>query len=275
MDEKRVIAVLVSFYPQYLSESVCRLKGMLDKVSDNSMLVLVCNSSKVLSDSSAFKDKVDHILSGSNSAWEFSGWDEGYKYISEKENLNDDDTFIFANDTFCHHRSFTGYNKAFFTYSFKHLRKNIIVGDTDDLGKPFTILGYQSRNWVSTYLLGCKKEVLDKILPFNRFGSQEFNSLFRQKNLDEFCLPETSENMNVHLSQWIKRYKNKVDKNLISSDYKIMKLRAVINEKLISAIASSNSISIVSVYRFRIFKHGKNLPKQVFKKLKQKIEQTN
>lgn len=126
MNEIKVIGILVCFYPKKNCKAIEEFSDILLKTSTNAKLILIHNASSPLPPH--ISQKIDDVTFGSNSDWEFSGWDEGVEYIKNNLSIDDNDKLIFANDTFCHHRAFNAYNIFFFNQCISKAKRSYNSG---------------------------------------------------------------------------------------------------------------------------------------------------
>jgi len=241
-------AVFVSYYENYFKYSLSRFERLLNRTfGDNYELVVVFNGAK---DENAKLRGNYHSVSGSNSGWEFSAWDEGISFFESRKKLSKDDVFIFANDTFCQHRPFTALSEFVFASSFRKINdSNCIVGEEDSIREKFTINGYRANSWVSTYLFGMSYSNVELLLPFNYVGENVELSQAITIGEGNLYIPKTSDSILQHLSSWFFGgtdgwyKKENADTELLNK-----KIQAVVNEKLLSARANSLNILLCDVY---------------------------
>ena len=154
------IGILVCYYKDHKSEVVREFQSILRKCFTTYKLVIV-NNDKVPITSQTISSSSIIELAGTNDAWEFSGWDEGFNYARSHSLLSGNTPIIFANDTFYSHRYFNLFNKHCFISKFKNnLKDDVLIGDLNHMGAKFTFSGITMNEWISTYLFAVKSDTL-------------------------------------------------------------------------------------------------------------------
>jgi hypothetical protein len=263
----KVYGILVVYYDEYFDKSVSQFRKILERVSEDNELIIITNQGE------GGNALSPNILLGTNSAWEFSAWDEAVEYVKSKYVLKPKDVFILANDTFCHHRIFNSLTSFLFVSEFKNLfqRNERIVGELCTINEKFNIDNHVCSGWLSTYLFGCSFNVLEKLLPLNSATNDSFTIIQSECRIE---IPTFSLNIIKHLENWVFPqtagtgwYKSKEE---VGELILKMKIRAIFNEKMLSKNASANNVEIVDVYRGIIKGLIKKLSRRVFNKLKKK-----
>nr|WP_283131127.1 hypothetical protein [Enterovibrio norvegicus] len=243
--ETNCFIVFVSFYPEYFDESLNRLKRMLSNLNHSENTILVVSNNYVFNVKN-INSEVESItfrfINGSNASWEFSAWDEGLKFIMTNYKIDERDTLIFANDTFCHHRSFTRFDEYCFTHSVKrYLNDDVVIGHIDKSPFPLLVKGIKVEKWISTFLFTAKYKTIKRTLPFSQchIDDVEFKD-------GKISISRCDEKFNEYITNWLCNswYKSgSQNKELIRN-----KAKAIVNEKCFSGRLKENSVDIISVY---------------------------
>ncbi|HIF9248507.1 TPA: hypothetical protein ACX6Q2_003411 [Photobacterium damselae] len=254
--------VFVSYYPEYFKKSLDKLISLnRENISDLNIVVVNNNASNNL----IGENKTYDLLVGDNSYWEFSGWEQGLDFLNKKYDLKDEDIIIFANDTFCQHRSFGVIDKYIFEKGFNRLyeEKNIAIGDVDSFGKSFEICSHTQKEWISTYLFGMHYGTVKKILPLSSLKSLEDEIFFLNGEIKGI---DISISLRKHLENWLLPNDNTGWYKARKSDDNILKrkLLAILHEKKLSCNLLENDIKLVGVYKPFIFRF--------FRKIRSKLK---
>ncbi|MEB5476806.1 hypothetical protein [Acinetobacter pollinis] len=254
--------VLLVYGDKYYENAINKLKDISKKIGDRSFNLIVVNN-----DSTVY---IPNSITGDNSAYEFSGWDSAVKDL--KYRINEGDYFIFANDTFCHHRKWKWYQKFKFSYAFNDFFKNKfngICGDVNSFGKDFNLSGVVTQSWVSSYLFMINSSLI--LHESFKFDSIEDNISKYVENISDESGIEFVDNfddeLGKHLNNWL--YPRDNDgwynaKNCSSKD-KLKKLKSIINEKLLSINVLKLGGNICDVNSLKIFRIIGIIKKILFK----------
>ena len=244
----KVYGIITCYYEKYKENAVNEFCEILRHVSKDYTLIIVNNTSLA---SFETKNKKIIEINSSNDLWEFSAWDDSIQYLRENFPLNKNDTLIFANDTFCHHRWFGKYKKLMFILSFLGLKyfpfKNRIIGERCSFPSSYKVFNQKTSHWISTYLFGVIYKDIEKLFPFstvNLYNQDDFFILEKNKIQVNNSSPE----FELHLNNWLFPKEgndgswylsNNQDQELLK-----MKLIAILNEKLLSVHAKKNNIQL-------------------------------
>lgn len=228
-----IYGIYLSYYKDYQQKGLKEFSALINLIDKNHTLILVNNGPEEIDFCGNFK-----ITKGNNKNWEFSGWDEGIKSI---HNISKDDYLIFANDTFCHHRTWTILERILFAFAFKkHITKKEqgITGDINTFNKEFEILGLKASKWASTYLFGIDAGLLKKIgnkISLNESSLDEMISIEDNKNLKWGT--GTSISLKEYIDNWMSP-DNTLGwyKSTSSISTRERKTKAILNEKYLSAL---------------------------------------
>ena len=254
-NEVDCIGIIVIYYESFMTRAVIEFEKLIHNISENSKVVIVSNS---ISDVESY-DEDSILLRWDNTYQEFGAWQFGINEVLKTLDDNSKPCFIFANDTFCHHRKFGTFEKSLFIRSFKKIinnKKKIITGptSTSKLGK----LGFDGctfDRWVSTYLFGISFPFIKK-LKFNICLEQIIiDRYFGNGNSeDDFFSKKLNENLKKHLVAWLfgrKGFSNwRAGESLNKENYIKMKNKAssIFREKYLTAFSINNKIKIVDVF---------------------------
>lgn len=236
----KCIGILVSYYQEDRLTIVEEFRLLVKEIDPEAKVLIVNNNSA--NKNLNLPDVIE--IQGSNCEWEFSGWEEGLIYAETTGLLYGVDSIVFANDTFQNHRIFTDWNKKAFISKFRSASKGEIVGDVNSAKCMFSLDSVYFERWLSTYLFLVNTQDLSKIRPLNR--SQDFDITIMDKRI---FIENADEHLNKHLSEWIfPRDKNGWYRASSDLTMKRNKLKAILNEKLLTVNASKNNIKIIGVY---------------------------
>ena len=256
-----LVGVLVAYYKDKYCEALVEYVKLLDSINKPYYLIVVNNTGDELPAVPGVELGNIDIVAGTNTSWEFSGWDEGVKYWKFSYPKITADYYLFANDTFCKHRFFNSFNRSTFASSFvKYYNSKAIVGDVNNFSESYNIFGVEMSGWISTYLFGVSAEALDFLMPFSKVDETSLSVSGNIVDVQGF-----SSNLNAHLTKWLFPkngggwYKSNSESSLIKN-----KLKAIANEKMLSATAKGMGVEIVNVYSGMLVKKINGIQEKIF-----------
>jgi hypothetical protein len=187
------------------------------------------------------------LVDGSNRLGEFSGWQEGLSFVKKNDDARDG--VVFANDTICTHRHFTRFRKAAFTKALNLAAGPALIGFRDTAPPESSIAGMSVPSWVSTYCFALTRPAIDSLNW----------SLYDERSVVD-CVPggideahffsEMSENLSVHLRQWLFERGWYGAAALSSANYKKFehKAKCIVAELILSARCIRLGISSVDPF---------------------------
>lgn len=244
--------ILVCYYEKYKVKAIDDFLKLLSEIRDDFSLIVVNNNHSLLPYENVKVIEID----GSNVGGEFSAWDEGLSFIKNKHHeFKDDDLFIFANDTFNHHRFFSFIDKYYFKKAiFTALNEPhpVLVGEVNSFGESFTIDGVRANGWVSTYLFSVNLHFLQAAAPFN-MDDECFFCLVKNITTKEVVFTDlVSKNIDLHLNGWLfpsrRKHQWYGSKNA-SLELLKFKIKAIMNEKRLSVNLVKCKGEMKSVYQ--------------------------
>lgn len=249
----KVNIIIALYYPHYYEKVRKEIFSIFDNTHFH--LLFVDNSGKLIPENEPAANV--QWLKGSNVAGEFSAWDEGYALLAGNGTMGNDDIVVFMNDTFCHHRFFTFYDRVLYRKAVARCTRNGIYGELNSTGTAFAINQLPLSAWISSYVFLSRKENIDKLLPLNSASTlgddalAQIESGLAQQKVD---VPLFSPNLNQHLSQWLFPVNGKgwYNAGKTSSAILLFKLKAIINEKLLSHKALKNGLAVNDIYQGKI-----------------------
>ncbi|PMG31172.1 hypothetical protein BCU94_09495 [Shewanella sp. 10N.286.52.C2] len=257
-------AVHVSYYPEYYNKSLKVLEDILKRISNDNYTILVVNNNESLVHKRYLTTpKNFYFIDGTNTSWEFSGWDEGVDFLTNEFAIEENDVFLFSNDTFCHHRSFTLLDELMYSNAISYCSCNdVAVGHVDFTDKEFIVFDRKVQRWISTFLFAMNYKVLRGGVPFSECKTTDLiinNNSIKVNGCNDFY--------NNHLSKWLLGegwYKSE------SSDLNVIvnKGKAITNEKILSSKLNENDVSIRSVYSGLFFSLVRKFQIKVYNILK-------
>ena len=199
------------------------------------------------------------MLAGDNALHEFSAWQTGLDHCRAQGLDRDARLHVFANDTFCHHRVFGGFQLWAFRRAFRHLARRRgpgFAGETFALAEPVRLDGQVFPAWVSTYLFAVNRPGLAAL--GNRIATPRTElDLYVRGGPDEaaFFSDRVPENLRLHLRGWLfepeirPRWRRSAALGPGNAAMMAAKARAIISEKLLAARATAGGVTIHGVYR--------------------------
>lgn len=193
-------------------------------------------------------------IGGDNRVREFSGWDRGIQYIKSRTSIREEDFFVFGNDTFCSHRDWHAVIKRRFIKSVKKLRAQEgagICGEVNSFGESFELIGLRADNWVSTYLFGATGSYLMNSDYRLSLTERELSLMVQDIKKGQVIWKDVVDpNLQAHIQQWLfptEGAEGWYGAEAESDEIKLQKLRAILNEKYISAKCYNLKGSVVDV----------------------------
>lgn len=241
-----VYGVILIYYDKYYKKAISEFTSLVSSINRNYKIIVVSNNDNLCNKG---------FIKGDNEQWEFSGWDVALRNIAS--NLKEKDSVIFSNDTFCYHNSWEKRDVAYFKLNFKayylkncFFRTRAIIGSVQSLGEEFNILGHKSDTWVSTYLFmltgGFFKELTRLSIPFPEIN----NLVYLNEDNKIHWSNAVSNNLREHITSWI--FPNSDTDGWYNKDatltFKVAKIKAILNEKHLSAKCCSLGGNVIDVY---------------------------
>ncbi|HED2826506.1 TPA: hypothetical protein R4Z37_002189 [Enterobacter kobei] len=249
----KVNIIVALYYPHYYEKVRKEIFSIF--ANEHFHILFVDNSGKLIPENEPAANV--QWLKGSNVAGEFSAWDEGYTLLTGDGTIDNDDIILFMNDTFCHHRFFTFYDRMLYRKAVAHCTVNGFYGELSSTRTAFTINQLPLTAWISSYVFLSRRENIDKLMPLNNvqtIDDQEFvqiNDGLKQRRVNVSFF---SENLNQHLSHWLFPINRNGWYNAGKSSPAILlfKLKAIINEKLLSHKALINGLTVNDIYQGKL-----------------------
>ena len=246
----KVNIIVALYYPHYYEKVRKEIFSIFNNA--NFHLLFVDNSGKIIPENEP--DANVQWLKGSNTAGEFSAWDEGYTLLATNDTLGNDDIVIFMNDTFCHHRFFTFYDRILYRKIVARCTFKGIYGELNSTGTRFTINQLPLTTWISSYVFLSRKENIDRLLPLNTASVMGDEVLARiesglaNRKVDVSLF---SDNLNQHLSNWLFPVNGNgwYNAGKTSPAVILFKLKAIINEKMLTHKALENDLDVNDIYQ--------------------------
>ncbi|MFL9786814.1 hypothetical protein AB6C90_012615 [Vibrio cyclitrophicus] len=241
--------LLVSYNHNYTERSIREFRELVYSFDKNAIILVVNNNTNISynKDQNLMFRDVDYIQ-GSNESWEFSAWQEGLQYLADKYEVSSTDNFVFANDTFCHHRFFNTLDKFLFLYKLKGLSHNELLGEVCSLDGEIFEYSMNHRTWISTYLFATKFDTIRRLLPLDAHSNDDIliDPKSRLVKISGFTqLAET------HLRNWLMPNEGRggwYKSHSVDMDMLINKTKAIANEKSLSRRAVESNIALVDIY---------------------------
>ena len=248
------VGILVIYYNDFINRSILEFESLINNISRKNMIFIISNFSEYQKTTSKSK-----FLNWNNQNQEFGAWQYGLEQALDKLNYNSKPCFIFANDTFCYHKTYGGFEKYMYSKFFKKivdLDQKIIVGPTSSskLGQ-LSFEGSVFTRWVSTSLFGISYKLMETF-KFNICIDQKYlNKYFDGQTEKDFFSKKLDNSMKNHLIAWLFGRSNlpmwRNGTSLNNENYLIMKNKAssILREKNITANAILSNAVILDVFK--------------------------
>lgn len=237
---QHVVGILV-VYSSYAYRAISEFSQLLQGISPSCDIIIVCNSELPLSHDGSFK-----LVKGTNTNAEFSGWDEGLHFV--RNNLPNSvllgSVFVFANDTFCHHRPWGSNVRSHYVQKLQDWCKsspNTAFGFIDSSPVPLLVSNIKISSWMSTFFFGLRYETLASLGWQLSPSSLELSELLPAKGISitEFFGTQLDPSIRNHLVSWLFGTKrpcwSKAEPLTVDSLPKLkLKSSAILSEKILS-----------------------------------------
>lgn len=253
-----IYGILLVYYEDRRRQALEKFFDIVGRLGDDFKVVVV-NNAKLgiwVTDCKKFVE-----IGGDNRVREFSGWDRGIQYIKTNFVIQEDDIFIIANDTFCFHRNWHALKRNWFIDSVAKLRAQRctgICGEVSTFGKSFELVGLRADNWVSTYLFGLTGSYVINSDFRLSLTENELSLMVQDIKNGQIIWRETVDaNLQIHLQEWLfppEGVAGWYSARVTNDEIKLQKLRAIINEKYLSAKCCNMGGCIIDVERPLWFK---------------------
>ena len=231
--------ILLIYYDDYTWRAIEKFIQIVEQLAENIEVVVVNNAQPGFWEAERAKCVE---IGGDNRVREFTGWDRGIQYIAAHRAIREEDFFVFANDTFCFHREWHASSARRFIRAVAGLQARGgegMCGEVNGFGKGFQLLGMDADRWISTYLFGATGSYIINSGCRLSLGERELSSLVRGIVDDRILWGEAVDrNLQEHLQAWLfpppddSGWHGAKGKD---NEAKLQKLRAILNEKYLSA----------------------------------------
>jgi len=252
-----VFGILVAYSDDYFENSLHEFNSILRMLSLKHKLIVVFNSNTLASKYDLLpveNSDFDFVL-GTNQMHEFSGWSEGLEFVKDKyNNLFNNSSYIFANDTLCHHRKFTYFHRLIFTiasYLALSAKKPKIAGEIYSNGNHFIYDNVKFDCWISSYFFAINNHAMH-LIEFNILPQKELINHYLLGGHDEryFFSEALDKCLKTHILNnlfhggWYKS--QPLDES--NKDFFYGKARSILAEFSLSSKAHSNKIEFVDTH---------------------------
>jgi len=260
----KVNIIVALYYPHYFEKVKKEIFAIFNK--SNFQVLFVDNHGKMFNEH--VPENGVQWLRGSNIAGEFSAWDEGYELLARSGTMEKNDIVLFMNDTFCHHRFFTFYDRILYRRAIARCNSDCMYGELNSTGTVFSINELPLTAWISSYVFLSRMGNIGKLLPLNSVSAiSEADLAVIESGLAQHKveIPIFSENLNQHLSHWLFPVSGNgwYRAGKTSSAILLFKLKAIVNEKLLTYKALKTNIVVKDIYQ------GK--PSRIYNSLRNKL----
>lgn len=248
------------YYANYVERVLNELELIFKKQDKDDVVFLFVVNNERLYLQLGTEPKKTHIIRGSNKSGEFSAWDEGLSYLSNIYDINDDDVLFFLNDTFCHHRIFGSIDRNIYRKLLISPKHDVLYGEVNSTNSFFCIYNRKMNSWITSYFFMGRKKVIDVILPLDKTSlirKENINFIFQNVKKGFVSIDFFSDELNGHLTKWLFPKNGKGwhrSKLICSPENKFFKLKAIINEKLLSYSVMNNEFALCDIYSSPLMK---------------------
>lgn len=213
--------------------------------------VLVLNDACLLQNSEIRAQQAEWaIIPGSNAQMEFSGWQEGLRWLQQRRKGRR--SVLLVNDTVTTHRHFSRFRWLAFRRALAKVRGAVVIGFTDRLPnqEPFSVMELQAERWISTYIVYLSSSALER-LQYQLWSPRALDECV-PASLHEDCFlsARVSPNLRAHLRWWL--FKGGWYRSCkLTEDSQPMlkrKARSIVSEMLLSVRASAHGIEIIDPF---------------------------
>ena len=204
MRQVDIVGFLLVYNPAYLDEAVFQFRKILSSVKGSYQIIVISNNIDI----QKCNDFDGVFLHGDNNSMEFSGWQKGLDYIKNHYSIGSIKAYVFANDTFCHHKPLTVFQRSNYidgVESCIRSTKSSMYGPLSSFGKTFSINNKRIDSWISTYFFIINQKAMEEILKYticmpssnlkNYFGDMANEDNFFSDNMDMV--------LKGHLKNWL------------------------------------------------------------------------
>ncbi len=248
-----IVGILVVYSESYFLNAVEKFEKILSGVSSDRIIVVVSNNPNLTLEREGFE-----FTHWNNDLSEFGAWQHGINYWKSKNNSESKVcAFVFANDTFCHHRNFGVLEMAIFRNSIKKIADGDAhaIGDVNKSVNKYKIEGFEINYWISTYLFALSFEVLNRlnwaVVPEKKLIRGYVNFYPGSKSIFG---DKIDANLKLHIENWLFR-KGRIDAwykadtlNDDNADMFARKATSIICEKWLSVNILRAGFDIVPVF---------------------------
>ena len=260
-----IFGILVVFSEEYFIDSLSEFGRVLKLTARPYKIIVVFNNHDLAEKYPTESTKginYDSVI-GSNQFHEFSGWNEGLDFIKlQYASQYQKSHFVFCNDTFCQHRTYTFFHRLIFsascTLSF-FARNPTIAGEVNSFGEDFEFNNCTFSTWVSSYFFSINQSAIN-LLKFNILPSSNVINTYLVGGHEEKLFFSNSMDLKLkrHLLNWLFLggwYKSE-SLNQINKDRFYCKARSILAEFNLSSNAHEKKIGLIDTY-FLIKKFNK------------------
>ncbi len=251
----------IQYTHKYEYESIKRLYNFKKKIAGNLNSYLIIIENDCFSESKLKTDFFIHQFKifGTNNYLDFSGYEEGLNYIKNNFLLQENDIFIFSNDTFYRHRYFDG------LFQNRFLNKIILLKNIE---KPY-LIGYKDKNSIencfindisfkehfSTFFFILNKKAIDLI----NILSINFENTTIEIDDNFVKINDKRDNYSLKIYNWFFKptkeswyraidYDSFLKSNIKIKKYMLLKLYTVLNEHNLYIQATERDIHLESIF---------------------------
>lgn len=274
-----VYGILVVYSEDYFIESLIEFNKILKLTMRKYKLVVVFNDNKLANNITRFPIQgiEFEIVLGSNQYHEFSGWNEGLCFISNKYATDYEDAgYVFCNDTLCHHRTYAFIHRIIFSVCCNLAlvsNKPAVAGELTPPISFFEFNNVKFNSWIATYFFVINKQAMrfmkNKLLP-NKEIIDKY--LLGGDNQNSFFSGVMHENLKNQLLYWLFKggwHKSEaLNKN--NKDFFYNKARSIITEITFSSEIYAQKIKFINTY-YLIRLYSKAIPEILRSKIRSSI----
>ncbi len=260
----RVFVIFQEREKSKISEDLNIIESIINYNFKNieSIIVFVDNSNEYVQRSNKIDSNI-YMISADDENWEFSAYDEGYRWIIDNFKVEADDIFLVANET--NNREYNQKYLKFFKNKkiIKWVNDDKVVGFVGENIKPIKILDMYVKKYVATHLFFLNYKILKEIIPFSitvsnkDIFSNDYNDFFKKTApLDKSFI----EGIEARVFGWKNNhnvfgfYHQAQPLTLENFDFFKGKVRSIICEYYIGAKIENQNIKLVNLKNLRLFR---------------------
>lgn len=252
-----IYGILVVYSEDYFADALVEFNKILRLTSSQYKLIVVFNNILLSNKVNTFQ--INHIdfetVIGTNQFHEFSGWMDGLSFLKEKYKTQYKQSgYIFANDTFCKHRTYTIFHRLLFSFCSSLAvvsRKPKIAGEILKICVEIDFNGMRFDSFIPTYFFSLNQSAM-RLFEFNLLPNENLVNGYLTGGDDEkyFFSEKMPAVLKKHMTYMLFEggWHNRGDLNEKNVNLIYSKAKCFLAEFNLSANVYSNQIDIIDTY---------------------------